>query len=36
VKAAGVPNAVIGKMVSTPPRQIAWLDNADLAAMNVN
>ena len=35
VKAAGIPDAVIGKMVATPPGQIAWLDTADLAAMNV-
>jgi hypothetical protein len=30
-----IPNQIIGKMVTTPPNQIAWLDCDDLVAMNV-
>jgi hypothetical protein len=31
----GVPSPIIGQMVSTPPRQIAWLDTRDLRSMGV-
>jgi hypothetical protein len=32
----GVPPAIIGKMVITPPGQVTWLTAADLRSMNVN
>lgn len=31
----GVPSLIIGRMVSTSPRQIAWLDARDLRSMGV-
>jgi hypothetical protein len=31
----GVPSPIIGRMVSTPPRQIVWLDTQDLRSMGV-
>ncbi|WP_426442414.1 hypothetical protein [Bradyrhizobium genosp. P] len=31
----GVPSPIIGRMVSTPPRQIEWLDARDLRSMGV-
>ncbi|MBR0939104.1 hypothetical protein [Bradyrhizobium jicamae] len=31
----GVPSPIIGQMVSTPPRQIAWLDARELRSMGV-
>ncbi len=30
----GVPSSIIGKMVTTPPGDITWLNRQDLAAMN--
>ncbi len=30
----GVPSAIIGKMVTTPPDDMTWLNRQDLAAMN--
>ncbi len=30
----GVPPAIIGKMVTTPPGDVTWLNKQDLAAMN--
>ena len=32
----GVPHSVIGKLVATPPARITFLDNRDLAALNVH
>ena len=32
----GVPAAIIGKMVTTPPDRIAWLTPSDLRSMNVS
>ena len=32
----GVPHSVIGKLVATPPAKITFLDNRDLAALNVH
>jgi hypothetical protein len=32
----GVPPAIIGKMVATPPGEIVWLTNDDLRSMKVN
>ncbi|TWA99127.1 ATP-dependent Clp protease proteolytic subunit [Bradyrhizobium stylosanthis] len=34
-KELGVPSSIVGRMVATPPNQIAWLDASDLRAMNV-
>jgi hypothetical protein len=31
----GIPSSAIGKMVTTPPRKIAFLDRADLSALKV-
>ncbi len=31
----GVPSPIIGQMVSTPPKQIVWLDMKDLRSMGV-
>jgi hypothetical protein len=31
----GVPHSIIGKIVATPPTAITYLDNRDLAALNV-
>src|SRR5712671_7343774 len=31
----GVPHSIIGKIVATPPAKIAFLNNRDLAALNV-
>lgn len=33
--ALGVPAAIIGKMVTTPPGQVTWLTTEDLRSMNV-
>lgn len=33
--AVGVPPAIIGKMVATPPGQMAWLTESDLRSMGV-
>lgn len=33
--AAGVPHSIIGKIVATPPAGITYLDNRDLASLNV-
>jgi hypothetical protein len=30
-----IPERIVGKLVMTPPEQMAWLDRADLKAMNV-
>jgi hypothetical protein len=32
---AGVPHSIIGKIVATPPARITFLDNRDLAGLNV-
>jgi hypothetical protein len=32
---AGVPHSIIGKIVATPPTSITYLDNRDLAGLNV-
>jgi hypothetical protein len=32
----GVPHSVIGKIVATPPAKITFLDNRDLAELNVH
>ena len=32
----GVPHSVIGKIVATPPAKITFLDNRDLAGLNVH
>jgi hypothetical protein len=32
---AGAPASVIGKLVATPPDQVAWLDRNDAAAWNI-
>jgi hypothetical protein len=32
----GVPHSIIGKMVATPPAKITFLDNRDLAGLNVH
>ena len=32
----GVPHSIIGKMVATPPAEITYLDNRDLAGLNVH
>lgn len=32
----GVPHSIIGKIVATPPSKITFLDNRDLAALNVH
>jgi hypothetical protein len=32
----GVPHAIIGKIVTTPPAKITFLDNRDLAGLNVH
>ena len=32
---AGVPHSIIGKIVATPPGSITYLDNRDLAGLNV-
>jgi hypothetical protein len=32
----GVPHSVIGKIVATPPARITFLDNRDLAGLNVH
>jgi hypothetical protein len=32
---AGVPHSIIGKIVATPPASISFLDNRDLAGLNV-
>src|SRR3954466_9755344 len=32
----GVPHSIIGKIVATPPARITYLDNRDLAALNVH
>jgi hypothetical protein len=29
----GVPSSIIGRMVTTPPGQMAWLSEAELASM---
>jgi hypothetical protein len=34
--ALGVPHSVIGKIVSTPPARITFLDNRDLTKLNVH
>jgi hypothetical protein len=31
----GIPSSTIGKMVATPPRKIAYLDQSDLASLKV-
>ena len=32
----GVPHSIIGKIVATPPAKITFLDNRDLARLNVH
>jgi hypothetical protein len=32
----GVPHSIIGKIVATPPAKITYLDNRDLAELNVH
>jgi hypothetical protein len=34
-KELGVPSAIIGRMVTTPPKQIVWLNSQDLQSMGV-
>ena len=34
-KDLGVPSAIIGRMVMTPPKQIVWLNSQDLQSMGV-
>jgi hypothetical protein len=31
----GVPAAIIGRMVTTPPNQVAWLSETELGSMGV-